>query len=56
MNTERQDIYTRVTAKIIASLEQGVRPWMRPWSGDNAVARISCPLRQTARLIPALTF
>jgi antirestriction protein ArdC len=26
MNTERQDIYTRVTAKIIASLEQGVRP------------------------------
>lgn len=45
MNTERQDIYTRVTAKIIASLEQGVRPWMRPWSGDNAAARISRPLR-----------
>ncbi len=45
MNTERQDIYTRITAKIIASLEQGVRPWMRPWSGDNAAARISRPLR-----------
>jgi antirestriction protein ArdC len=45
MNTERQDIYTRVTAKIIASLEQGVRPWMRPWSGDNAAARINRPLR-----------
>ena len=45
MNTERQDIYTRITAKIIALLEQGVRPWMRPWSGDNPAARISRPLR-----------
>jgi antirestriction protein ArdC len=44
-NSERQDIYTRVTAKIIASLEQGVRPWMKPWSGENAAARISRPLR-----------
>ena len=33
---ERQDIYTRITGKIIASLEQGVRPWMKPWSGENA--------------------
>jgi antirestriction protein ArdC len=44
-NSERQDIYTRVISKIIASLEQGVRPWMKRWSGENAAARISRPLR-----------
>jgi antirestriction protein ArdC len=46
-NSERQDIYTRITAKIIASLEQGVRPWMKPWSGEYAGARITRPLRHT---------
>src|SRR6266481_4164471 len=44
-NSERQDIYTRITGQIVASLEQGVRPWMRPWSGENAAARITRPLR-----------
>jgi len=44
-NTERQDIYTRVTAKIVASLEQGVRPWIRPWNAENAAGRITRPLR-----------
>lgn len=27
----KADVYTRVTDKIIASLEAGTRPWMRPW-------------------------
>src|SRR5580698_4909353 len=44
-NTERQDIYTRITDKIVASLEQGVRPWVKPWSADNATGRITRPLR-----------
>ena len=44
-NTERQDIYTRITAKIVASLEAGVRPWIKPWSGENAAGRITRPLR-----------
>jgi antirestriction protein ArdC len=48
-NSERQDIYTRITAKIVASLEQGVRPWMKPWSGDNAAERISRPLRHNGQ-------
>jgi antirestriction protein ArdC len=30
MNNERQDVYTRITDKIIADLEQGVRTWMKP--------------------------
>jgi len=44
-NTERQDIYTRITGKIVASLEAGVRPWIKPWSGENAAGRITRPLR-----------
>jgi antirestriction protein ArdC len=44
-NTSREDVYTRVTNKIVAELEQGVRPWMKPWSGDNAGNRITMPLR-----------
>jgi antirestriction protein ArdC len=31
VTTVREDIYSKVTQKIIASLEQGVRPWMKPW-------------------------
>jgi antirestriction protein ArdC len=44
-NSERQDIYTRITGQIVASLEKGVRPWMKPWSGENAAGRIIRPLR-----------
>ena len=30
----RQDVYTRITTAIVAALEQGTRPWMRPWSPE----------------------
>ena len=43
--TARPDVYSRITDKIIADLEQGVRPWLRPWSADHAAARITRPLR-----------
>jgi len=39
------DVYTRVTEKIIASLETGVRPWLKPWSVEHAAGKISRPLR-----------
>jgi len=45
MNTEKQDVYTRVTNKIVADLEQGVRPWMKPWNAGNTAGRITRPLR-----------
>ena len=48
-NSERQDIYARVTAKIIASLEQGVRPWIKPWNAENTAGRISRPLRHNGQ-------
>jgi len=43
--TDRQDIYTRVTDRIISDLEQGVRTWMKPWSAEHAAGRITRPLR-----------
>ncbi len=45
MSSERQDVYTRVTGKIIADLEQGVRTWMKPWNAGNTAGRIMRPLR-----------
>jgi len=42
------DVYARVTDRIIADLEQGVRPWMKPWSADNAAERITRPLRDNS--------
>jgi antirestriction protein ArdC len=45
MSSERQDVYTRITDKIIADLEQGVRTWMKPWNAGNTAGRITRPLR-----------
>jgi antirestriction protein ArdC len=45
MQNERQDVYTRITGKIIADLEQGVRTWMKPWNAGNTAGRIVRPLR-----------
>ena len=44
-SNHRADVYTRVTDHIIADLEQGVRPWLKPWKVDNAADRITRPLR-----------
>lgn len=41
----RQDVYSRVTARIIAELEKGVWPWIKPWSVEHAAGRITRPLR-----------
>lgn len=43
--TPYKDVYTRVTDRIIADLEHGVRPWMKPWSASNTDGRIIRPLR-----------
>jgi antirestriction protein ArdC len=42
---QKPDVYARVTSKIIESLEAGVRPWLKPWSGEHAAGRITRPLR-----------
>jgi len=43
--TERADIYTRITDRIVADLEKGVRPWVKPWTTANTNGRITRPLR-----------
>lgn len=45
MQTDRLDVYTRVTNQIIADLEQGVRPWVQPWEAAHAAGDVSRPLR-----------
>lgn len=44
-NGSRQDVYSRVTNRILADLEQGVRPWLKPWNSGNAAGRLTRPLR-----------
>ncbi len=44
-NKPRMDIYARITEKIVADLEKGVRPWMQPWDSGNAAGRVTRPLR-----------
>ena len=39
------DVYNRVTDKIIAELEKGERPWLKPWNAEHAAGKITRPLR-----------
>jgi antirestriction protein ArdC len=41
----RPDVYSRITDKIVADLERGVRTWLRPWNAEHAAGRITKPLR-----------
>jgi antirestriction protein ArdC len=41
----RTDVYQKITDKIVAELEQGVRPWLKPWNAERAAGRIVRPLR-----------
>jgi len=31
----KTDLYNKVTDQIVAALERGVRPWMKPWSAAH---------------------
>ncbi len=41
----KTDIYQKITDKIIEKLEEGVRPWFKPWNAQHAVGRITRPLK-----------
>jgi antirestriction protein ArdC len=43
--SDKQDVYTRVTSKIIADLERGVPTWRQPWQAGHAAGPVSRPLR-----------
>ncbi|MFK7735159.1 MAG: ArdC family protein [Pirellulaceae bacterium] len=43
--SNRSDIYQTVTDTILKQLEDGVRPWLKPWNAEHAAGRITRPLR-----------
>ncbi len=45
ISEDLKDVYSRITNKIIADLEQGVRPWFKPWNAGNTEGWITRPLR-----------
>ncbi|MEA1675472.1 ArdC family protein [Nitrospirillum sp. BR 11163] len=44
-SSSKADIYSRITNRIVADLEKGVRPWFKPWNAEHAAGRITRPLR-----------
>jgi len=45
MKQDKKDVYQRITDRIVSELEQGVRPWLKPWNAEHAAGRITKPLR-----------
>ena len=45
----KQGVYGSITAKIVAALEDGVQPWVRPWNAEHAAGRITRPLRHNGQ-------
>src|ERR1700694_4061649 len=45
----KQDVYAGITAKIVAALEDGVRPWVRPWNAEHAAGHMTRPLRHNCQ-------
>lgn len=45
----KTDVYERITNHIVAELEQGVRPWLKPWNAEHAAGGITRPLRSNGQ-------
>lgn len=43
--SEKQDVYSRVTNKIIFDLEKGNLTWLQPWQAGHVAGSVSRPLR-----------
>jgi antirestriction protein ArdC len=41
----KRDLYQTVTDAIVAELEKGVRPWIKPWSAAHLEGRVELPRR-----------
>ena len=48
-NTTRADVYTTITNRIVEQLENGVRPWMKPWNAAHKAGPVSRPLRNCGK-------
>lgn len=45
MSSNRIDLYASVTAAIVADLEKGIRPWLKPWNAESSAGPITRPMR-----------
>src|SRR5438876_1099215 len=52
--TPQDDLYAAVTGRIIAALERGAPPWVRPWSQDVDAMPVNAAGRRPYRGINAL--
>lgn len=43
--TTKADIRARITEAILTQLEQGTRPWAKPWNAEHLAGRITRSLR-----------
>src|SRR5947207_4268772 len=50
----QDDLYAAVTGRIIAALERGAPPWVRPWSRDVDAMPVNAADRRPYRGINAL--
>ena len=48
-STKRGDVYSRITAEIVATIERGAGEWRAPWFHNGAECRPpdQCRIRQT---------
>ena len=47
--TDKQDIYSRVTDKILADIAKGELTWRKPWKAGHLAGRINRPLRHNGQ-------
>jgi antirestriction protein ArdC len=47
--SEKPDVYSRVTGKIIADLERGNLTWLQPWQAGHQAGPVSRPLRAAGK-------
>jgi N-terminal domain of anti-restriction factor ArdC len=47
--SEKLDVYSRVTNKIIADLERGNLTWLQPWQAGHQAGPVSRPLRAAGK-------
>lgn len=43
--SQSNDVYARITSKIIMDLEAGTLPWRKPWHADHLAGQVVRPLR-----------
>ncbi len=46
---QRDNLYREITDKIIAELEQGIVPWVKPWTSSHQLCPLGLPVNGLTR-------